>query len=172
MALKPCKECGAPVSDEAKVCMTCGAKAPVKTTNLTLIVAVVFMAAVLPKCFVDTADEASQPVASTQPVVAAQPSSQPVKKGYADGSDLDITDFLICTAATLKTGPVEKYVKWADALNARYSRIFPDKTKQQIQEYTHERVLDKRDYLERKGVISKPANEAFYKKNCAASEPK
>lgn len=172
MAVQPCKECGAPVSDQAKVCMTCGAKAPVKTTSLTLIVAVVFMAAVLPKCFMDTADEASQPIVSTQPVVAAQPSSQPVKEGYADRSDLDITDFLICTAATLKTGPVEKYVKWADALNARYSLIYPDKTLQQIQSYTTERVLDKRRYLQGKGIISKPANEDFYKKNCAASEPK
>lgn len=172
MAIKPCKECGGPVSDEAKTCPRCGAKLQPKTTKVVWFAAIVMFAVVLPKCFIDTAEEASPQVVSTQPVVAIQTGSQPVKKGYADQSDLDITDFLICTAATLKTGPVEKYVKWADALNARYTRIFPDKTKQQVQDYTNERVLDKRDYLERKGIVSKPANEDFYKKNCEASEPK
>lgn len=37
MALKPCKECGGPVSDKAESCPKCGAKQPKKTSVLTWI---------------------------------------------------------------------------------------------------------------------------------------
>ena len=37
MAIKPCKECGAPVSDKAENCPMCGAKQPKETSVLTWI---------------------------------------------------------------------------------------------------------------------------------------
>ncbi len=45
MALKNCKECGKPVSTEAKACPSCGAKPPAKTSMFTWIVGI-FMVAV------------------------------------------------------------------------------------------------------------------------------
>ncbi|WP_297423934.1 type VI secretion system-associated protein TagO [uncultured Acinetobacter sp.] len=39
MAIKPCKECGSPVSDKAPTCPQCGAKQPKKTSKLALILA-------------------------------------------------------------------------------------------------------------------------------------
>lgn len=39
MALRPCKECGGPVSDKAPTCPQCGAKQPKKTSKLALILA-------------------------------------------------------------------------------------------------------------------------------------
>ena len=39
MAVKPCKECGGQVSDNAKTCPHCGAKQPKKTSKLALIFA-------------------------------------------------------------------------------------------------------------------------------------
>lgn len=39
MAIRPCKECGAPVSDKAPTCPQCGAKQPKKTSKLALIFA-------------------------------------------------------------------------------------------------------------------------------------
>lgn len=37
MAIKPCKECGGPVSDKAESCPMCGAKQPKETSMLTWI---------------------------------------------------------------------------------------------------------------------------------------
>lgn len=37
MTIKPCKECGAPVSDKAESCPMCGAKQPKETSVLTWI---------------------------------------------------------------------------------------------------------------------------------------
>lgn len=37
MAVKPCKECGGPVSDKAESCPTCGAKKPKETSVVTWI---------------------------------------------------------------------------------------------------------------------------------------
>ena len=39
MAVNPCKECGAPVSDKAESCPQCGAKQPKKTSKLAIIFA-------------------------------------------------------------------------------------------------------------------------------------
>ncbi len=39
MAIKPCKECGAPVSDKAETCPMCGVKQKKKTSKLALIFA-------------------------------------------------------------------------------------------------------------------------------------
>ena len=39
MAIKPCKECGSPVSDKASTCPQCGAKQPKKTSKIAIIFA-------------------------------------------------------------------------------------------------------------------------------------
>jgi hypothetical protein len=47
MALKPCKECGGPVSDKAESCPRCGAKLPKQTSLLTWILGGFFAFGVL-----------------------------------------------------------------------------------------------------------------------------
>lgn len=48
MVIKPCKECGAPVSDKAESCPSCGAKQPKETSVLTwFCVAILGVAAIL-----------------------------------------------------------------------------------------------------------------------------
>jgi RNA polymerase subunit RPABC4/transcription elongation factor Spt4 len=47
MAIRPCKECGAPVSDKADSCPQCGAKQPKKTSIITWIVLGVIILTVL-----------------------------------------------------------------------------------------------------------------------------
>lgn len=48
MAIKPCKECGAPVSDKAENCPMCGAKQPKETSILTWIcVGILGLAAII-----------------------------------------------------------------------------------------------------------------------------
>ena len=56
MALKPCKECGASVSDQAKTCPQCGAKLQPKTTKVVWFAAIAMFAVLLPKCFIDKAE--------------------------------------------------------------------------------------------------------------------
>lgn len=43
MAINPCKECGAPVSDKAESCPMCGAKQPKKTSKITWFVVGLFV---------------------------------------------------------------------------------------------------------------------------------
>ncbi|WP_233881015.1 zinc ribbon domain-containing protein [Paraburkholderia flagellata] len=47
MALKKCRECGAEVSEQAKVCPKCGIQNPVKRTSLPAKIALVFLAVVV-----------------------------------------------------------------------------------------------------------------------------
>ncbi|WP_180076912.1 zinc ribbon domain-containing protein [Acinetobacter sp. YH12251] len=47
MGIKPCKECGSPVSDKAESCPRCGAKQPKKTSVLTWICVVMLGLAAL-----------------------------------------------------------------------------------------------------------------------------
>ena len=47
MAIKPCKECGGPVSDKAESCPRCGAKQPKKTSIFTWVVLVFIIITVL-----------------------------------------------------------------------------------------------------------------------------
>lgn len=48
MAIKPCKECGAPVSDKAESCPMCGAKQPKETSVLTWVcVGILGLAAII-----------------------------------------------------------------------------------------------------------------------------
>lgn len=48
MAIKPCKECGAPVSDKAESCPMCGAKQPKETSILTWVcVGILGLAAII-----------------------------------------------------------------------------------------------------------------------------
>ena len=47
MSIKPCKECGTPISDKAKVCIKCGATVPKKTSVTTWVVTIFFMLMVI-----------------------------------------------------------------------------------------------------------------------------
>ncbi|OJU74914.1 MAG: hypothetical protein BGN93_01395 [Acinetobacter sp. 39-4] len=65
MAIKPCKECGGPVSDKAESCPRCGAKQPKQTSLLTWIIGGLFafgvLFAVYAKTRTPTTTEVSQP---------------------------------------------------------------------------------------------------------------
>lgn len=45
MAIKPCKECGGPVSDKAENCPNCGAKQPRKTKGYVIFLAILLVIA-------------------------------------------------------------------------------------------------------------------------------
>lgn len=62
MAVKPCKECGKPVSTKAKSCPNCGAEQPKKTSRLALGVAGLFLFFIIYS--ISTTD--STPTTSTQ----------------------------------------------------------------------------------------------------------
>lgn len=47
MAIKPCKECGGPVSEKAEQCPLCGAKQPKKTSPFVMFLAVLLGGAAL-----------------------------------------------------------------------------------------------------------------------------
>lgn len=47
MAVKPCNECGGPVSDKAESCPQCGAKQPKKTSPFVMFLAIVLGGAAL-----------------------------------------------------------------------------------------------------------------------------
>lgn len=62
MAIKPCKECGAPVSDKAASCPMCGAKQPKQTSILTWIcVGILGLAAMIWMLSDHTPSEPSEP---------------------------------------------------------------------------------------------------------------
>lgn len=92
--------------------------------------------------------------------------------GYADKSPLNITDFAVCTAAVMKNGQgFNAYKTWVSALDARYKVIFPNMTEKERDAYAAERVIDKRKYLNRKGIETTPAFLRFYNENCKGFEP-
>lgn len=65
MAIKPCKECGAPVSDKAESCPRCGAKQPKKTSTLTWIVLFLILSPVAIVMFGSGGGDNTQPEAAT-----------------------------------------------------------------------------------------------------------
>lgn len=85
---------------------------------------------------------------------------------------LDVVDTAVCTAAAMKSQRYNVYEVWVTELKNRYTLIFPNKSKNEIDEYTSERVLDKRRWLERKGYSTKPAFLKFYDMNCKDYIPK
>lgn len=65
MGIKPCKECGSPVSDKAESCPACGFKQPKPTSRVTWL----FLIAVI--CFavmwvVESGKESTQPISKSQ----------------------------------------------------------------------------------------------------------
>lgn len=87
-------------------------------------------------------------------------------KGFADGSDMSTPDMAKCSAAALKIDK-ELWGQWYSTLKARYELIYKDKSPEQIQAYTFERVLDKRRGLNRLGFDSKRAFKNYFNKNCS-----
>lgn len=85
---------------------------------------------------------------------------------------LDVVDTAVCTAAAMKSQRYNVYEVWVTELKNRYTLIFPNKSKNELDEYTSERVLDKRRWLERKGYSTKPAFLKFYDMNCKDYIPK
>lgn len=67
MAIKPCKECGAPVSDKAESCPMCGAKQPKETSVLTCVcVGILGLAAIIWMYSDKTPSTSSRVVPTTQ----------------------------------------------------------------------------------------------------------
>lgn len=67
MAIKPCKECGAPVSDRAESCPMCGAKQPKETSVLTWVcVGILGLAAIIWMYSDKTPSTSSRVVSTTQ----------------------------------------------------------------------------------------------------------
>ncbi|WP_336916594.1 hypothetical protein [Acinetobacter modestus] len=85
---------------------------------------------------------------------------------------LDVVDTAVCTAAAMKSQRYNVYDVWVTELKNRYTLIFPNKSKNELDEYTSERVLDKKRWLERKGYSTKPAFLKFYDMNCKDYVPK
>lgn len=93
-------------------------------------------------------------------------------KGFDDKSSLGTTDLALCTAAAMKSGQgFDLYNDWAKALDARYRRMYPQKSVAEVDAYTAERVVDKRKNLERRGIGTTPAYRKFYDENCAPFKP-
>ncbi|WP_407410773.1 zinc ribbon domain-containing protein [Acinetobacter sp.] len=65
MALKPCKECGGPVSDKAESCPKCGAKQPKKTSKLVLLFAGAILLFIFVQIFSDN-NSTSAPTNTTK----------------------------------------------------------------------------------------------------------
>ena len=87
-------------------------------------------------------------------------------------TSLDVTDTALCTAAAMKSQRFNIYDLWAKELHNRYALIFSKKSQKELDEYTTERIIDKKRALERKGYATKPAFLKFYNQNCKGYEPK
>ncbi|WP_151731860.1 type VI secretion system-associated protein TagO [Acinetobacter ursingii] len=59
MAIHPCKDCGGPVSDDAKSCPRCGAKQRQKTSKAAIIVATVFLVGIIYSIFAQSSSNKS-----------------------------------------------------------------------------------------------------------------
>lgn len=81
--------------------------------------------------------------------------------------NMDVVDMTTCTAAAMKAGQgIELFTPWADALTLRYSKIHPNKSPQEIDSYTTERISDKRKYLQSIGISTATGFYKFYQQNC------
>ena len=68
MAIKPCKECGGPVSDKAESCPQCGAKQPKKTSVLAWIGLVLIILAGIGMCAEETTKSNSEQTQESKPI--------------------------------------------------------------------------------------------------------
>lgn len=82
-------------------------------------------------------------------------------------SSMDVVDIAVCTAAAMKAGQgIELFRPWADTLTARYKKIYPNKSPEELDSYVTERMSDKRKYLESTGISTSAGFYKFYKQNC------
>ena len=87
-------------------------------------------------------------------------------KGFPDKSDMSTPDMAKCSAAALKI-EMNLWKKWASATEARYALIYKDKSPDEVESYTFERIMDKKRYLNGKGIDSKRAYKNYFENNCA-----
>ena len=86
--------------------------------------------------------------------------------GFPDGSTMGTPEMAKCSAAALKID-MKTWKKWYAALEKRYSLIYSDKNKEELEAYTLERAMDKKRALNRDGIDSKRAFKSYFDKNCA-----
>ena len=170
MALKNCKECGSQISDKATSCPQCGSPQPKKTSVLTWICVGILALSFVISIFASNKGSDSEPQQATH-VVAPENKVRNVDENSLTFK-MDITDLVNCTAASMKMGSgIAFYQKWADVLHVRYQKISPEKSFDDIDKYTSERILDKKRELERSGIRSQQAFTDYYNINCKKSEP-
>jgi len=108
-----------------------------------------------------------QDTEDAHPVLAQADNIHPSESTVKIPKNLDVVEIAKCTAAAMKAGQgIELYRPWADELTRRYSKIYPEKSKSEIDNYTTERILDKRRYLESLGISTPVGFYKFYKQNC------
>lgn len=163
MALKPCKACGWQVSDDATLCPHCGAKLEPKTTKVVWFAAIAMFVVVLPTCFIDKAEEA------TQPVVASVKKEPKINEENAIFSDDQV---LVCAASALGAEDyrfVSVFSVWANEIEARYMKEMSGKAG--YEEKASKAIFDKTDVLRSIGINNKAAFARTYMKLCDKSHP-
>lgn len=86
--------------------------------------------------------------------------------GFDDKSKLGTPEVAKCAAAALKFD-LETWKTWHSILHERYKIIYKDRmSTRQIEDYTIERVQDKKRELMKSGIDSRNAYRNYWKKNC------
>lgn len=105
-------------------------------------------------------------------VPVALASTATITSRFSDSSPLSTTDLATCAAAAMKSDQgIDLYKRWADALDARYRKIHPRLSATEREHYTAERIVDKREALNRDGIKTVPAFRRFYDVNCSHAVP-
>lgn len=94
MAIKPCKECGAPVSDKAESCPMCGAKQPKETSVLTWICVGMLGLAAMIWFFSDHTPNSSSEPSPQMKILQAQASTQVAVRSILKDQDSAKFEFL------------------------------------------------------------------------------
>lgn len=94
MAIKPCKECGAPVSDTAESCPMCGAKQPKETSVLTWICVGMLGLAAMIWFFSDHTPNSSPEPSPQMKILQAQASTQVAVRSILKDPDSAKFEFL------------------------------------------------------------------------------
>ena len=94
MAIKPCKECGAPVSDKAESCPMCGAKQPKETSVLTWICVGMLGLAAMIWIFSDHAPHSSSEPTKKMKILQTQASTQVAVRSILKDPDSAKFEFL------------------------------------------------------------------------------
>ncbi len=87
-------------------------------------------------------------------------------KGFPDRSEMSTPSMAKCSAAALKI-EMNLWKKWYSATKTRYSIIYKDKSEKELEAYTLERIMDKKNALKRDGIDSKRAYKNYFENNCA-----